>query len=141
MNCKEEEDKLSEHVKNIGGNPLLDKNAWKGSWRALEEMYNAGILESIGVSNFNLEEMNVLLDIAHVKPHIYQGSIQSIMFDKPLMELLTNHNVFVQVYNIFAHGAHDNHAYGIVPGTSNVNHLKFNAPQYLISSFPKLSAR
>jgi len=181
MNCEEEEEKLSEHVKNIGGsNPLLDKeNAWRGSWRALEEMYTAGILESIGVSNFNIDEMNTLLDIANVKPHIYQGSMSSIMYDKPLMELLSKHNVFVQAFNIFkdtlSYKEHANHAYGvlqrvgmtyeknnnklvyppssvimsyllqhgygIVPGTTDTNHLKYNAPQYLISSFPKLSAR
>merc|ERR1719296_329199 len=32
------------------------------------------------------------------------------------------------------------HGYGIVPGTSNVNHLKFNAPQYLISSFLQIAS-
>lgn len=186
MKCESEEEGLSEHIKSIGPSPLLDKeNAWKGSWRALEEMYNAGILESIGVSNFNLQEMNTLLDIAKVKPHIYQGSIHSINFDKQLVELLSKHNVFIQVYNILkdtllsnskeelannhAYGVLQRvgmsyettkkpvvyppssvimsyllqHGYGILAGTSHTqnNHLKYNAPEFLIDMFPKLSAR
>jgi len=74
MECEKEEGNLPEYVKDAGPPPHLDKtNAWKNSWRALEDMYmeheerrindtknsisGGPYLESIGVSNFELEDM------------------------------------------------------------------------------------
>jgi len=99
--CEDAEQALDEHTRSIGSNPLLDKdNAWKGSWKALEEMYNAGILESIGISNFDMQDMLTLLDMCTVKPHLYQGSLSTIVYNQPLMDLLQQNDVFFQVYRI-----------------------------------------
>jgi hypothetical protein len=101
MNCEEEEDALDEHTKSVGTSPLLDREgAWKDSWKALEELYEAGILESIGISNFRYADMMELLDMCNVKPHIYQGNLWNLVFDKDLVELLTSNNILFQTYNV-----------------------------------------
>ena len=81
-------------------------------------MHTAGVLESIGASNININEMNTLLDIANVKTHMHQSMRSSIVHEKPLMELLFKHTVFAQVCGMFedssSHKEHANHACGVL---------------------------
>lgn len=101
-NCKEEEDALDSTIKTIsnGQSPLLDKeNAWRRSYHALEELYHYGTIESIGVSNFGPSDMVQLLDIASVGPHIYQGSLRTLMMQEDLLETLVQHGVHYQCYD------------------------------------------
>ena len=115
MNCEEEENNLPQFVKDAGPPPHLDKqNAWKYSWRALEEIYNehaaerhrsAGvegkpIIASIGVSNFELDDMKALIEFAHVWPQIYQGNSWLIFHDPHLMTFLRAHDIFFQTYAV-----------------------------------------
>lgn len=102
-NCQEEEDALDDHTKSMGASPLLNKEgAWKESWKALEELYQAGILESIGISNFGYSDILELLDMCSVKPHIYQGNLWNLLFDKDLIELLDANGVLFQAYNVMS---------------------------------------
>jgi len=40
MDCGREERVLPQYVKDAGSSPLLHYNAWKESWRALEDLYS-----------------------------------------------------------------------------------------------------
>lgn len=52
-------------------NPLA---TWRESWRALEKAYAEGYLQSIGVSNFDLQLLNELEEeIGVILPHIVQN--------------------------------------------------------------------
>ena len=78
--------------------PLLDKEgAWKRSYRALEEMYHHGTLESIGISNFGPQELLELFEIATVGPHVYQGSLRTLLTMEETVEMLVQHGVHYQV--------------------------------------------
>jgi len=102
QSCREEEDALDTTVKSIsnGQSPLFDKdNAWKRSYRALEELYHHGTIESIGVSNFDLSDMSQLFNVATVGPHIYQGSLHTLMTQEDLVEELVQHGVHYQCYD------------------------------------------
>mmetsp|Transcript_22215 Transcript_22215/g.25259 ORF Transcript_22215/g.25259 Transcript_22215/m.25259 type:complete len:455 (-) Transcript_22215:10-1374(-) len=111
MNCEEEENNLPKYVKDAGPPPHLDKkNAWKDSWRALEDLYieheklqkldNNVFISSIGVSNFDFDDMKELVKDSRIKPHVIQGNIWSLMYDPYLMSLLREHNIFFQAYNV-----------------------------------------
>ena len=50
----------------------------KGSWQAMEELYEAGKIKAIGVSNFSAEQLEELLSYAKIKPAINQ--IESHVF-------------------------------------------------------------
>ncbi len=47
-------------------------NDWRGAWRAMEELYNAGRIRAIGVSNFLQHHLEDLLDIATILPVVSQ---------------------------------------------------------------------
>lgn len=42
------------------------------TWRALEECVKLGLTKSIGLSNFNSEQIQRVLDIATIKPVVNQ---------------------------------------------------------------------
>jgi 2,5-diketo-D-gluconate reductase A len=44
----------------------------KGSWKAMEELYEAGKIKAIGVSNFDTGQLNELLSYAKIKPAVNQ---------------------------------------------------------------------
>lgn len=44
----------------------------KGSWKAMEELYNEGKIRAIGVSNFDTDQLKELLSYAKVKPAVNQ---------------------------------------------------------------------
>lgn len=47
-------------------------NDWKGSWKALQEIYKDGRAKAIGVSNFLEHHLTELLDMADVPPAVNQ---------------------------------------------------------------------
>lgn len=110
MNCEEEENNLPQYVKDAGPPPHLDKdNAWKESWRALEDLYldrddqneiNMIKIASIGVSNFHFTDMNYLIENSRIKPHIYQGNVWAVLFEPNIMTLLGEQNITFQAYNV-----------------------------------------
>lgn len=57
-------------------NPLMYRSCWPSanaaSWKAMEELYEEGILRSIGVSNFRPKHLSELLKTARVCPQVNQ---------------------------------------------------------------------
>ena len=98
MHCEEEEANLPQRVKDAGPPPAPD--AWKGSWTALEEFYTAGRLKNIGVSNFELPDLNELLSSCKVVPQIYQGNAWQLWFRPEVLQRLREKNVLYQAYNV-----------------------------------------
>lgn len=97
-NCDEEDNAVDSHIKQAGPSP--NSNSWKESWEVLENAYLEGKVTSIGVSNFHIDELEALFEICQVKPHFYQGSIWSILFDEKLMKLLNQQEVVFHAFNI-----------------------------------------
>lgn len=55
-------------------------------WRVLEEYVDSGLLKSIGVSNFNVEQLSFLIEHARIKPVLnqfqsYPGRHQQVLID------------------------------------------------------------
>ena len=123
MNCKQEEELLAPSIKSLGPPPHLNYNAWKDSWKAMEEAYEKSqeqkrsgrgkmkqaLIESIGVTNFEMEDMRALLSESNIKPHLYQGNVWKVIHDPKIMDLLEQHNVTFQAYNVMngVIGQHD----------------------------------
>jgi diketogulonate reductase-like aldo/keto reductase len=104
MDCTGEEDALPAHVQALGPAPHLQPQlAYLDSWRAMEDLYDdntTGRLASIGVSNFDLSDLQALLAQARIVPHIIQLNVWSLLFDPDLIQLCRHHNIHVQVYNV-----------------------------------------
>src|SRR3954452_5601693 len=57
-------------------NPIAFRNHWQeanaGTWKAFEELYNAGRIRSIGISNFHPHHIEELMKTATVAPMVNQ---------------------------------------------------------------------
>jgi diketogulonate reductase-like aldo/keto reductase len=104
MNCEGEEADLPEYVKNAGPDPSKDPDAWKESWKMLEDMYLSENypIASIGVSNFHLHDIEMMESFARIHPHILQVNLWSLLYDSLLVEYCHKHRIHVQVYNAMA---------------------------------------
>lgn len=74
------------------------------AWKALEEAYEAGKIRSIGVSNFQKEDLDNLLDNARIKPMVDQilAHVSNTPFD--LIDYATGKGLLVEAYSPIAHG-------------------------------------
>jgi diketogulonate reductase-like aldo/keto reductase len=75
------------------------------AWRALEEAYGAGKLRAIGVSNFEVRDLDNLLDNGAVKPMVNQilAHVGNTPFD--LIDYSRSKGMLVEAYSPVAHGA------------------------------------
>jgi diketogulonate reductase-like aldo/keto reductase len=104
MECEKEEEQLPARVKDAGPAPHLDKkNAWKESWMALEDIYNSAdysVIAAIGVSNFEAEDLQTLLETARTLPHVSQVNVWSVINNPSLIGKFKRSRTHVQVYNV-----------------------------------------
>lgn len=59
--------------------PVPSKNKFVETWRAMEELYEDGLVRAIGVSNFKPEHLGVLLESAKVVPAVNQIELHPMM--------------------------------------------------------------
>ena len=45
------------------------------TWRALEELYDQGVIRALGVSNFDARELRALVATARVRPMVVQNKL------------------------------------------------------------------
>nr|WP_319486921.1 aldo/keto reductase [uncultured Cohaesibacter sp.] len=74
------------------------------AWRALEEAYEAGKIRAIGVSNFQKEDLDNIIDNAKIKPMINQilAHVSNTPFE--LIDYSQSKGILVEAYSPVAHG-------------------------------------
>ncbi len=84
-------------------NPIHFRNSWKeanaGSWKAFEELYTAGRIRSIGVSNFRPHHINALLETAKITPMVNQIRLCPGDVHKETVELCQQHGILLEAYS------------------------------------------
>lgn len=76
----------------------------KGSWKAMEELYKAGKIRAIGISNFDSNQLADLLSYAQVKPVINQIETHAYFQQGDAYNLLKKHDIQIQAWAPFAEG-------------------------------------
>ncbi|WP_291143682.1 aldo/keto reductase [Flavobacterium sp. UBA7680] len=76
----------------------------KGSWKAMEELYKAGKIRAIGISNFDSNQLADLLSYAQVKPVINQIETHAYFQQGEAYNLLKKHNIEMEAWAPFAEG-------------------------------------
>ncbi|WP_425838659.1 aldo/keto reductase [Streptomyces fractus] len=124
----------------------------RAAWRALEEAHQAGKIRSIGVSNFQQQDLENLLQGATVVPHVNQLLVHAGNTPSELLDYCAAKQILVEAYSPIAHGAILENAevqamakkYGVtvpqlcirytlqlgtvsLPKTSNPDHMRSNA--------------
>jgi len=74
------------------------------AWRALEEAYKAGKLRAIGVSNFQIVDIENILQNGTVKPMVNQVLTHISNTPRELIDYCQQNNILVEAYSPIAHG-------------------------------------
>ncbi len=74
------------------------------AWRALEEAYKAGKLRAIGLSNFEKEDLDNILESCTVKPMVNQILAHISNTPHELIQYSQDNGVLVEAYSPIAHG-------------------------------------
>lgn len=75
------------------------------AWRALEEAHQAGRIRSIGVSNFQQQDLENILQGAAVVPHVNQLLVHAGNTPSKLLDYCEGKQILVEAYSPIAHGA------------------------------------
>lgn len=75
------------------------------AWKQMEAAVHAGKIHSIGVSNFDINELDVLLKIAHIKPSVNQIESHPFFAHEKLREETINRGIHIEAYSPMAQGA------------------------------------
>lgn len=78
-----------------------------GAWRALEELYEAGKIRAIGVSNFYPERLAEFVAINKVKPMLNQVEINPFFQQDDAIDYMKQKGVQPQAWAPFAEGKND----------------------------------
>lgn len=73
-------------------------------WRALEDAYKAGKAKAIGLSNFQIEDIDNILAHCTVKPAVNQILVNITHYPKVLMEYCREKGILVEAYSPNATG-------------------------------------
>ena len=82
--------------------PFYEGN--REAWKALEEAYKAGKLRAIGVSNFQQEDLDNIMENCTVKPMVNQVLAHISNTPKGLIEYCKSKDILVEAYSPVAHG-------------------------------------
>lgn len=84
-------------------NPIDFRDNWAeanaGSWRAMEEFYEAGQAKAIGVSNFRPEHLDELLKTAKIKPMVNQIFLNPSDLQPAVVAYNDNHDILSEAYS------------------------------------------
>ena len=76
----------------------------RGSWKAMEELYEAGKIRAIGVSNFSAEQLDELLSYADIKPAVNQIEAHPFFQQQEMLEVSQRSGVQMEAWSPFAGG-------------------------------------
>lgn len=63
-------------AKDANGVSMVDKScSLTETWKAMEALVDAGLVKSIGVSNFSISKLKLILEHARIKPAVNQVNI------------------------------------------------------------------
>lgn len=76
----------------------------RAAWKALEDAYKAGKLKAIGISNFQIEDIESLLEVCEIKPMVNQILLHISNTPLALVEYCQKNDIAVEAYSPIAHG-------------------------------------
>eukprot|EP01095_Lingulamoeba_sp_RSL-Kostka_P015510 TRINITY_DN7159_c0_g1_i1.p1 TRINITY_DN7159_c0_g1~~TRINITY_DN7159_c0_g1_i1.p1 ORF type:complete len:311 (+),score=131.82 TRINITY_DN7159_c0_g1_i1:60-992(+) len=85
--------------KDDNGDIILDNTPHSETWKEMEELYREGLVKNIGVSNFNISQLEALLESADIVPHVNQVELHPYLQQKELIAYCKEHNIVVTAYS------------------------------------------
>jgi 2,5-diketo-D-gluconate reductase A len=79
---------------------------WKGSWKAMEELYRDGKIKAIGMSNADFAQLDDLMASSEVKPAVHQIETHAFFQEGQSYDYLKQHDIQHEAWSPFAEGRH-----------------------------------
>lgn len=79
-------------------------NGNREAWKALEDAYKAGKLKAIGLSNFQIGDIENILEVCEIKPMVNQILLHISNTSLELIEYCQRKDIVVEAYSPIAHG-------------------------------------
>lgn len=76
----------------------------RAAWKALEDAYKEGKLKAIGISNFQVEDIKSLLEVAEIKPMVNQVLCHISNTPLELIDFCQKNDIVIEAYSPIAHG-------------------------------------
>ncbi len=73
-------------------------------WKAMEEFYESGQTRSIGISNFNVSDINAILETCRIRPMVNQIKLHIGHRQEEITEHCRKNNILVEGYSPLATG-------------------------------------
>lgn len=123
-------------------------------YKLMEKAYKEGKVKAIGLSNFNIEQIQEILDICEIKPAILQTEVHPYSQENELKQFLNSEGIVIQAWYPLGHGDkglinedvftrlaekhnksnaqiilrwHIQAGNVVIPGSKNAEHIKANA--------------
>ncbi|OUS93824.1 aldo/keto reductase [Rhodococcus sp. NCIMB 12038] len=84
--------------------PAPARGAYLDTWRALEQLHAAGLVRAIGVSNFQADHLDRLLEVAAGRPMVNQIEIHPLLPQQSMVELHRSLGIHTQAWAPLARG-------------------------------------
>ncbi|KAL3272972.1 hypothetical protein HHI36_014429 [Cryptolaemus montrouzieri] len=78
---------------------LHDDNDIVSTWREMEKQVEKGKVKSIGLSNFNIEQIERICRSSKIKPAVLQIELHAYLQQKELVEQCKRHDIIVTAYS------------------------------------------
>lgn len=93
-------------TKNADGSIKYDlETSSAATWAALETCVDAGLARSIGLSNFNSEQVTSILGSCRIKPAVLQVEVHPYLSQAPLVAFCKERSIVVTAYSPLGTGA------------------------------------
>lgn len=79
----------------------------KGTWQAMEDLYNEGKIKAIGISNFDPDQIDELMTYAKIQPAVNQIENHVFFQQHDSYEFLKKSNIQMEAWSPFAAGRND----------------------------------
>uniref|UniRef100_A0A0K8VGC8 Aldose reductase n=2 Tax=Bactrocera latifrons TaxID=174628 RepID=A0A0K8VGC8_BACLA len=87
------------YPKDKDGNTIFSDVDYVDTWSAMETLVEKGLCRSIGVSNFNIEQLQRVLDVARIKPANLQVECHPYLNQNKLMDFCSKYNIVITAYS------------------------------------------
>ena len=79
------------------------------TWKAIEKIYEEEKVRAIGVCNFTIQHLKILLDNSSHIPSINQIEFSPFLYQKDLLEFCKAHNIMIEAHTPLTRGRKLNH--------------------------------
>ncbi|MBN3298179.1 AKCL2 reductase, partial [Amia calva] len=83
------------------GMVLTEDTDYIDTWKAMESLVSSGRVKSIGVSNFNISQLQRLLSVAKIPPAVNQVELHPYLVQSDLVKFCKVNNIVLTAYSPF----------------------------------------